>query len=117
MLSACATDPYTGEKKVSKTAWGTGIGTLVGAGVGALVGGEKGALIGAGVGALGGAGTGGTGGGAGSGTGGGARTGGGLCGLLGAAGEQGQAHYQSQKQGGVLLHASVSFLISCPLGI
>ena len=58
MLSACATDPYTGEKKVSKTAWGTGIGTLVGAGVGALVGGEKGALIGAGVGALGGAGTG-----------------------------------------------------------
>ena len=59
MLSACATDPYTGEKKVSKTAWGAGIGTAVGAGIGALVGGEKGALIGAGVGALGGAGTGG----------------------------------------------------------
>ncbi|MBR2922548.1 MAG: OmpA family protein [Alphaproteobacteria bacterium] len=59
MLSACATDPYTGEKKVSKTAWGTGIGTAVGAGIGALVGGEKGALIGAGIGALGGAGTGG----------------------------------------------------------
>lgn len=54
-LSACATDPYTGESKVSKTAWGTGIGTAVGAGVGALIGGEKGALIGAGVGALGGA--------------------------------------------------------------
>ncbi|MBO7097391.1 MAG: OmpA family protein [Alphaproteobacteria bacterium] len=50
-LSACATDPYTGESKVSKTAWGTGIGTAVGAGVGALIGGEKGALIGAGVGA------------------------------------------------------------------
>lgn len=58
-LSACATDPYTGESKVSKTAWGTGIGTAVGAGVGALIGGEKGALIGAGVGALGGAATGG----------------------------------------------------------
>lgn len=50
-LGACATDPYTGESKVSKTAWGAGIGTAVGAGVGALIGGEKGALIGAGVGA------------------------------------------------------------------
>lgn len=54
-LGACATDPYTGESKVSKTAWGTGIGTALGAGVGALVGGEKGALIGAGVGAATGA--------------------------------------------------------------
>lgn len=44
-LAACATDPYTGESKVSKTAWGTGIGTLAGAGIGALVGGEKGALV------------------------------------------------------------------------
>ena len=50
-LTACATDPYTGESKVSKTAWGTGIGTAVGAGVGALIGGKKGALIGAGIGA------------------------------------------------------------------
>lgn len=50
-LSSCAVDPYTGEKKVSKTAWGTGIGTVLGAGVGAIIGGEKGALIGAGVGA------------------------------------------------------------------
>ena len=58
-LAACATDPYTGESRVSKTAWGTGIGTLAGAGVGALIGGEKGALIGAGVGAVGGAATGG----------------------------------------------------------
>ena len=41
MLSACATDPYTGESKVSKTAWGTGIGAVAGAGIGALVGGEK----------------------------------------------------------------------------
>ncbi len=57
-LSACATDPYTGESKVSKTAWGTGIGAAAGAGIGALVGGEKGALIGAGVGAVAGAGTG-----------------------------------------------------------
>ncbi len=59
LLSSCATDPYTGEEKVSKTAWGAGIGTAVGAGVGALVGGEKGALIGAGIGAAGGAATGG----------------------------------------------------------
>lgn len=49
-LNACATDPYTGESKVAKTAWGTGIGAAVGAGVGALVGGKKGALIGAGIG-------------------------------------------------------------------
>ena len=35
-LAACATDPYTGESKVSKTAWGTGIGTLAGAGIGAV---------------------------------------------------------------------------------
>jgi outer membrane protein OmpA-like peptidoglycan-associated protein len=59
LLSACASDPYTGESKVSKTAWGTGIGTALGAGVGALVGGSKGALIGAGVGAATGAATGG----------------------------------------------------------
>lgn len=58
-LSACATDPYTGESKVSKTAWGTGIGAAAGAGIGALIGGEKGALIGAGIGAASGAGVGG----------------------------------------------------------
>ena len=58
-LGACATDPYTGESKVAKTAWGTGIGAAVGAGVGALVGGEKGALIGAGIGGAAGAATGG----------------------------------------------------------
>ena len=58
-LGACATDPYTGESKVSKTAWGTGIGAAVGAGVGALIGGEKGALIGAGIGGAAGAATGG----------------------------------------------------------
>ena len=59
LLAACATDPYTGQSKVSNTAWGTGIGAAVGAGIGALVGGEKGALVGAGVGAVGGAATGG----------------------------------------------------------
>lgn len=50
LLNGCATDAYTGESKVAKTAWGTGIGAAVGAGVGALIGGEKGALIGAGIG-------------------------------------------------------------------
>lgn len=54
-LSACATDPYTGESKVAKTAWGTGIGAAAGAGIGALIGGKKGALIGAGIGAATGA--------------------------------------------------------------
>ena len=54
-LNACANDAYTGESKVAKTAWGTGIGTAVGAGVGALIGGKKGALIGAGIGAATGA--------------------------------------------------------------
>ena len=49
-MSACATDPYTGESKVAKTAWGTGIGAAAGAGIGALIGGKKGALIGAGIG-------------------------------------------------------------------
>lgn len=58
LLSACAIDPYTGEQKVAKTAWATGIGSAAGAGIGALAGGKKGALIGAGVGALAGAGTG-----------------------------------------------------------
>jgi outer membrane protein OmpA-like peptidoglycan-associated protein len=61
-LSACETlqteDPYTGEKKVSKTAAGAGIGAVGGAVVGAIAGGRKGALIGAGVGALAGGGVG-----------------------------------------------------------
>lgn len=59
LLSACAIDPYTGESKVSKTAWGSGIGAAAGAGIGALAGGKKGALIGAGIGAASGAGVGG----------------------------------------------------------
>jgi outer membrane protein OmpA-like peptidoglycan-associated protein len=58
MLSGCmTTDAYTGEKKVSKTTKGAGIGALAGAAVGALTGDNskerrKRALIGAGVGAL-----------------------------------------------------------------
>lgn len=57
-LFGCATDPYTGERKVSKTAIGTGIGAISGAGIGALIGGEKGAMIGAASGVLLGVGTG-----------------------------------------------------------
>ena len=58
LLTACTTNPYTGEDQVAKTVWTTGIGTAVGAGTGALIGGKKGALIGAGAGAVVGAGTG-----------------------------------------------------------
>jgi len=54
----CATDPYTGEEKVSNAAWGSAIGAAAGAGIGALAGGGKGALIGAGAGAAVGAGAG-----------------------------------------------------------
>ena len=57
LVTGCYTmDPYTGEKKVSDTTKGAGIGALAGAAVGAVAGGShnrgKGALIGAGVGAL-----------------------------------------------------------------
>jgi len=51
-LCSCVTDPYTGERKMSKMGGGAGIGALAGAGIGALAGGSKGALIGAGIGAL-----------------------------------------------------------------
>jgi outer membrane protein OmpA-like peptidoglycan-associated protein len=51
-LAACTTDPYTGEKRVSRTAIGAGVGALAGAGIGALAGDGKGAAIGAGVGLL-----------------------------------------------------------------
>ena len=60
-LSACATDPYTGERKVAKAGTGAGIGAIVGAIGGAIVGGDnkrKSMLIGAGVGALAGGGVG-----------------------------------------------------------
>src|ERR1043166_7830347 len=57
-LSACMTnDAYTGERKVSDTSKGAGIGAAVGAVAGLLTGGDaaahrKNALIGAGIGAL-----------------------------------------------------------------
>ncbi len=52
---ACTTNPFTGERQVSKTAIGAAIGAASGAAIGALADREKrarGALIGAGVGAL-----------------------------------------------------------------
>ena len=53
LLAGCYTmDPYTGDKKVSDTTKGAGIGALAGGAIGALAGGGKGALIGAGAGAL-----------------------------------------------------------------
>jgi outer membrane protein OmpA-like peptidoglycan-associated protein len=63
VAGGCTIDPYTGEKKTSKTAWGTGIGAAAGAAVGALTGHNsesrrRNALIGAGLGALTGAGVG-----------------------------------------------------------
>jgi outer membrane protein OmpA-like peptidoglycan-associated protein len=52
-LFSCATDPYTGERKLSTTAKGATVGAAVGAGVGVLAGRDtKSALIGAGIGAL-----------------------------------------------------------------
>lgn len=41
-LSACTTDPYTGERKVSNTGKGAGIGAAAGAAIGALTGGSRG---------------------------------------------------------------------------
>ncbi|MDH3687562.1 MAG: OmpA family protein [Myxococcales bacterium] len=57
VVPGCTTDPYTGERQVSKTAIGAGIGALAGAGIGVLIGdhgSERGrnAMIGAGIGAL-----------------------------------------------------------------
>jgi outer membrane protein OmpA-like peptidoglycan-associated protein len=54
LLGACTTDPYTGERRISRTAIGAGAGALAGAGVGALIGDHRGrnAAIGAGIGAL-----------------------------------------------------------------
>lgn len=63
LLTACTTNPYTGEREVSKAGKGAGIGAAVGAVAGVLTGSDaderrKRALIGAGVGALAGAGVG-----------------------------------------------------------
>ncbi len=64
LLGACTTDPYTGERQISRTAIGAGVGALGGAAIGALTNTSSGkqaarnALIGAGVGALAGGGVG-----------------------------------------------------------
>jgi outer membrane protein OmpA-like peptidoglycan-associated protein len=60
LVEGCTTDPFTGEQKMSKTAWGSIIGAAGGAAVGAAVSKDKrkGALIGAGIGGLTGAGVG-----------------------------------------------------------
>jgi outer membrane protein OmpA-like peptidoglycan-associated protein len=54
LVSACTTDPYTGQQKVSNTAGGAVLGGLAGAALGTLAGGNdrRNALIGAGIGAL-----------------------------------------------------------------
>jgi outer membrane protein OmpA-like peptidoglycan-associated protein len=64
LLSACTTNPYTGESQLSKGLLGAGTGAAVGAAAGALLGAttsvktRKAALIGAGIGALAGGGVG-----------------------------------------------------------
>lgn len=64
MLAGCATDPFTGEQKVSNTAIGAGTGAALGALGGLIIGKATGAktrtavLVGAGIGALAGAGIG-----------------------------------------------------------
>ena len=64
LLTACTTNPFTGEQQVSKTAIGAGTGAALGAAAGAILGAttsldtRKSALIGAGLGALAGGGVG-----------------------------------------------------------
>ena len=54
LLAACVTDPYTGERKLSKTVTGAVIGGAAGAAIGAATGGDRGkrAAIGAAAGVL-----------------------------------------------------------------
>lgn len=57
VIAGCTTDPYTGERKLSKTAIGASIGILAGGGIGYLTGDgssekRRNALIGAGIGGL-----------------------------------------------------------------
>jgi outer membrane protein OmpA-like peptidoglycan-associated protein len=54
LLAACVTDPYTGERKLSKAATGAAIGGATGAAIGAVTGGDRGkrAAIGAAAGVL-----------------------------------------------------------------
>lgn len=51
-VSACVTDPNTGEKKVSRTAIGAGGGALAGLLLGGLIGGKTGRIVGAGIGGV-----------------------------------------------------------------
>lgn len=51
-VSACATDPNTGRKRISRTAIGAGIGAVGGLLVGGLVGGSGAKIIGAGIGGV-----------------------------------------------------------------
>jgi len=48
LLTACVTDPYTGEKKVSKAVTGAAIGGATGAAIGAATGGNRGKRAGIG---------------------------------------------------------------------
>lgn len=54
-VSACVTDPNTGEKKASRTAIGGVGGALAGALLGGLIGGKTGRIVGAGIGGIAGA--------------------------------------------------------------
>lgn len=54
-VSACVTDPNTGEQKVSRTAIGGAGGLLAGALLGGLIGGKTGRIVGAGIGGVAGA--------------------------------------------------------------
>jgi outer membrane protein OmpA-like peptidoglycan-associated protein len=63
VLSGCTTNAYTGEKQVSKTGWGAGIGVVAGAAIGAATGGNakerrEHALAGAAIGGVAGGGVG-----------------------------------------------------------
>ncbi len=51
-VSACVTDPNTGEQKVSRTAIGAGGGALAGLLLGGLIGGKTGRIVGAGIGGV-----------------------------------------------------------------
>lgn len=53
--SACVTDPNTGERKISRTAIGTGLGGTLGYLLGGAIGGNTGRIIGAGIGGSAGA--------------------------------------------------------------
>ena len=48
--SACVTDPNTGEKKVSRTGIGAGVGGTLGYLLGGAIGGDAGSIIGEGIG-------------------------------------------------------------------